>query len=94
MPKPKQLCPWWRLQVIAEAEVARLAPYSLIIPCVQHNDDEIVWDDECEGVGRVPWRCHYLVPPGNPERALVSILNRAMAPWQSRYDLGVTRELV
>lgn len=87
----KPLCPWWQLQAIADAEVARLAPDSSIVPCVQHNDDEIVWDDECEGLGRASWRCDYFVPPGDPARTLVPILNSAIAPWQARYDLGLTR---
>jgi hypothetical protein len=88
---PKLLSPWWRLQAKAQAEVARLAPDCWIIPCVEHDDDRVVWDDECEGLGRVSWRCRYILPPTDKTvRALVPILNDAMARWQACYDLCLT----
>lgn len=88
---PKPLCPWWRLQAIAEAEVERLAAHCRIVPCVEHDDDEVVWGDECKGVGRVAWRCGYILPSDDlTARTLVPRLNEAMRPWQARYDLGLT----
>lgn len=62
----KPLCPWWRLQAIADAEVEGIAPNSRIIASVQHIDDATAWDDECEGLGRVRWFCSYIVPPDDP----------------------------
>jgi len=88
----KKLCPEWRLQQLADAEVARLAPHRRIIACVQHFSDEVTWDEECEDLGRAPWFCGYILPPDDPSaRELVPILNRMMARWQARYDLGLTR---
>lgn len=89
----KPLFPWWRLQAIVNAEVQRIAPNSRIIASVQHIDDAIAWDDECEGLGRVPWFCDYIVLSDDPaSRAIIPTLNAAMAHWQSHYDLGVTCE--
>src|SRR5262249_49401559 len=90
MPKPLQAR--WFLQRLADSEVERIAPDSQIIPIIQYDDAEIEWDTNC-GVGRVGWRCGYLLPPDNPSAlALVPMLKATMAPLQHRYDLGVTRE--
>ncbi len=88
----KPLRPHWRIQVLADAEVVRLAPDRRIVPSVWNDDEEIVWDADCEGVGRAPWYCWFFLPKDDPTAApLVPILNAAMARWQAKYDLGVTR---
>jgi len=85
---PKPLFAEWHLQAIANAEVARLAPECRIIPCVQPETDQIVWDDQCKGVGRATWYCGYILPPDDPSaRALVPTLDATRAKWQERYDL-------
>jgi hypothetical protein len=90
MPKPLQAR--WFLQALADAEVARIAPGSQIIPVIRHDDAQIAWDRDC-GVGRVPWRCGYILPPDNPSAlAFVPMLKAAIAPLQEQFDLGVTPE--
>jgi hypothetical protein len=90
---PKPIKPQWFLQQLVEMEVARLAPDWPITPVVQYDETEILWDEECEGVGRVQWFCGYLLPPDNPSaRAFVSSFNAAMARWRAKYDLGLTCE--
>jgi hypothetical protein len=85
----------WFLQAAIDTEVKRLAPGLAITIVVQHNTDQIVWDEECEGLGRVPWYPGYLLPPDDPSvRALVPIFNAAIAPLQQRFDLGVTCERI
>jgi hypothetical protein len=92
MTSQKHLRAEWRLQEIADAEVERVAPGRRIIACVQHFSDSVSWDEDCEEVGRAPWFCGYILPPDDPSaREVISILNRVMAPWQARYDLGLTR---
>jgi hypothetical protein len=74
-------------------EVARIAPDRAIVPRVQHDDDQIIWDQACESIGRVPWKCGYILPQDDPSaRAIVPIFNAAIVPWQTRYDLGLTRD--
>jgi hypothetical protein len=93
MTKQKRMCPRWELQSLADAEVSRLAPGASIVAVVHHRDDEIVWDAECEGVGRVPWSVGYFVlPDDHATRALIPMLNAAMTRWQNLFDLGVTCE--
>lgn len=87
----KALQTYWFLQAIADAEVKRLAPDCAISVSVQHHDEEIDWDKECKGVGRVRWHCGYILPTDDiTARAFVRMFNAAMAPWQARYDLGLT----
>lgn len=86
----KRLRAYWELQAIVQAEVNRLLPNGVIVPCIQWDDEAIIWDEECKGVGRVDWRCNYFVPAGHPERAFLPMLNAAMAAWQKRYDLALT----
>jgi len=88
---PKPLCTHWFLQQIADRVVAEMAPGFIIVPVVQHHDEEIVWDEDCKGVGRVPWFCGYFISPEDgAARALVTRLNAALAPYQALYDLGVS----
>jgi hypothetical protein len=83
----------WFLQQMADIEVKRIAPGTVIVPVVQYDDDQIVWSDECEGVGQVAWHCGYILSVGGSnERALVPIFNAAIATWQARYDIGLTRD--
>jgi hypothetical protein len=90
---PKPLCTYRFLKSLAREEINRLVPECLIIPCI-HHDEQIVWDQEREGVGRVPWRCGYILPPGDPStRALLPILDAAMARWQARCDLGLSSQV-
>ncbi|MFN3657145.1 MAG: hypothetical protein ACK4UO_07815 [Pseudolabrys sp.] len=86
----KPILPHWRLQQIVRFEVERLAPNLPIVPVVMHDDKQIAWDEECPGLGHAPWKCKYFIPPGNAARAIVHLLNEAIAQWQARYDLGVT----
>jgi hypothetical protein len=91
---PKPLCTYRFLESLAREEINRLMPDCLIIPCIHHDDEQIVWDQEREGVGRVPWRCGYILPPGDAStRALVLILDAVMARWQARCDLGLTSQV-
>jgi hypothetical protein len=88
---PKPLCTYQFLGSMAREEINRLAPDCLIIPCIHYDNEQIVWDQEGEGVGRVPWRCGYILPPDDVStRALVPILDAAMARWQAHCDLGLT----
>jgi hypothetical protein len=88
---PKPLGTHWFLQQIADTLVKELAPGRLIIPSVQHKDDQIVWDEDCKGVGRTPWFCRYILSPDDPSaESLVPTLNAAMAHYQELYDLGLT----
>jgi hypothetical protein len=86
----KHLRALWELQAIADVETCRLAPNLPIVPCIQWDDEAIVWDEECEGLGRVPWYCGFLVPVSHPARALLPKLNGTMAAWQARYELALT----
>jgi hypothetical protein len=86
----KPLRPHWLLQAQINEKVEALAPGLPIVPIVQNDDDQIVWDEECKGVGRSPWTVGYFIPLGHPARALVPILDAAIAPLQARFDLGVT----
>lgn len=90
MDKPKIRKPHWFLQQLVDQTVERLAPGLPIVPVVQGHEEQIVWDQECKGIGRGPWFCGYFIPPGHPARALKDQLNAAIAPLQARYDLGVT----
>jgi hypothetical protein len=90
MSKPMQ--PRWFLQAIANEEVCRLAPDAPIAPIVREVHDEIVWDEECDGLGRAPWRVDYFVMPGDPARALIPMLTAAMAPWRAKFDLGIVSD--
>ena len=57
---------------------------------MHHCDDEVAWDDECD-VGRVQWRCGFILPRDDATAlALVPILRDAMARLQGRHDLGLT----
>src|SRR5579859_3155105 len=85
----KPLKAHWFLQYVVQQEVVRLAPDLPIIPVVQWDDERIVWDDQCEGLGSVSWTCNYFIPQDHPARALVPTLNAAIAPLQARYDLGL-----
>jgi hypothetical protein len=87
---PKPLRQRWFLQYLVEQEVARLAPDLPIAPVLQNDDEQIVWDEECEGLGRASWTCCYLIPQDHPARALLPMLNAAIAPLQACYDLGLT----
>jgi hypothetical protein len=88
---PKSLSPHWLLQQIAETQVAHLAPARSIIPIVRFRQDQIVWDEECPGVGSAPWHVDYFVAPGDSSaRTLIPALNAAIAPYQELYDLGLT----
>jgi len=86
----KPILPHWQLQQFVRFEVKRLAPDLPIVPVVIHDDEQIVWDEECPALGRVPWKCGYFIPPEHPTRAMVPMLNEAIARWQARYDLGLT----
>ncbi len=89
----KKFRPHWFLHTVAKMEVERLAPGSGIIACIQYDDSEIVWDDECIGLGTVAWHCGYLLPDNDVKtRELLPMLKNAMIPWQSRYDLGLTSD--
>jgi hypothetical protein len=87
---PKPLRPHWFLQDKVDQEVARVAPHLPITPVVQNDDEQIIWDEECDGLGRVSWTCGYFIPPDHPARALVPMLDAAVAPLQKLYDLGLT----
>ena len=88
---PKPIRAHWFLQALANNAVSHIAPDIAIIPVVEHDDEQIVWGEECEDVGRVAWHCGYILPSDDPAlRALLPIFNTAMAPWQERYDLGLT----
>ena len=91
----KPLCTYRFLESLAREEINRLVPDCLIIPCIHHDDEQIVWDQESEGVGRVAWRCGYILPPGGgaSTRVLMPILDAAMARWQARCDLGLTSQV-
>jgi hypothetical protein len=90
MAKPKVRRPHWFLQQLVSAEVERLAPGLPIVPVVQAYEEQIVWDQECEGIGRAPWFCGYFIPLDHPARALKPVLDAAIVPLQTRYDLGVS----
>jgi hypothetical protein len=89
----KRLRALWELQAIANAEIGKLAPDLPIVPFIQWDDEAIVWDEECQGLGRVPWRCCFFVPVGHPARILLPKLNGMMAAWQARYELALTCRL-
>jgi hypothetical protein len=90
---PKPLCTYRFLESLAREEINRLVPDCLIIPCIHHDDEQIVWDQEREGVGRVPWRCGYILLPGDASTGpLMPILDAAMARWQARCDLRLTSQ--
>jgi hypothetical protein len=93
MIKSKPVKPLWFLQGLVDMEAARLASDCLITPRIQYCDEQIAWDQECEGVGRTPWSWGYFLSPDSPSaKALVPILNAATARWQDKYDLGLTCE--
>ena len=78
-----------RLSAMAAELVRRQV--TVIVAMNHHDNEQIVWDQEREGVGRVPWRCGYILPPDDAStRALVPILDAAMARWQAHCDLGLT----
>jgi len=90
---PKSPSPQWLLQQIAETQVAHLAPARSIIPIVRFRQDQIVWDEDCAGVGTAPWHVDYFVAPGDSSaRELIPALDAAMAPYQAIYDLALTCE--
>jgi hypothetical protein len=87
------LSPHWSLQQIAETEVAHLAPARSIIPIVSFRQDQVVWDEDCPGVGTAPWHVKYFVAPGDSSaHELIPALDAAMAPYQAIYDLALTCE--
>jgi hypothetical protein len=80
----------WFLQHVVDEIVRRLAPGLSIAPIVRFRQDQISWDEECRGVGRVAWRVDFFTAPEDqPARALIPALVSAMAPYQAIYDLGV-----
>jgi hypothetical protein len=88
---PKPICTHWFLQKIADMVVQDVAPGLPIIAVVKHDDDKIIWDDECKGLGRAPWYCGYFISPEHEyARALVPQLNAEIARYQKLYDLGLT----
>lgn len=94
MMSQKQLLPEWRLQAIVDAEVARLTSDCRMVAQIEYSPEKVQWDDECDGVGRALWRCTFLFPPNDPTmRAFIPILDKAIAPLEARYDLGLTRDV-
>lgn len=87
----KQMCAHWFLQRKMDEIVGRLVPGCFITPEVRPQNDKVVWDDRCCGVGRAPWEVHFHLPPDDPSvEALLPILNQEILQLQNRYDLGMT----
>jgi hypothetical protein len=86
----KPLVPQWLLQAQVNEQVKALAPDLPIVPVVRIDSDQIVRDEECDDLCRGPWIVGYFIPPDHPARALVPMLNAAIAPLQALFDLGVT----
>jgi hypothetical protein len=84
--------PWWFLQQQVDALVRRWAQELPVTAIVDHDDDAIVWDGECEGFGRVSWDVRMSCPPEHPARALLPMIKAEIATLQARYDLGVTSD--
>lgn len=81
----------WQLQAQVDELIKRLAPDCCVVAAVQNDDEKIVWDEDCEGLGRVEWHVGYTVAPGCPlGRQLIPHFENAIDRLRERYDLGVT----
>lgn len=81
----------WQLQAKVDAVIKRLAPGHLIVPAVQNDDDKIVWDEDCKGLGRSEWYVGYVVSPDDHVgRQLIRSFKREIDRLHEQYDLGVT----
>jgi hypothetical protein len=81
----------WQLQAKVDAAVRRLAPGHLINLFVQNDDNKIVLDEDCKGLGRSEWYVDYIVSPDDHVgRQLIRSLKREIDRLQEQYDLGVT----
>jgi hypothetical protein len=87
----KPIKPYWFLQQLVDASVGHLARDCQVTPVVMYDDDQIEWDRERDGIGRVRWYVSYIWP-NESTRELKPIFDAAVSPWRRRYDLGLTCE--
>ncbi len=87
----KQLRHHWQIRELVDSIIARLAPGELIIPRIRMTSN-VAWDEECEGLGRLAWNCDFLCPNLSPTSEIMCLIRAAIAPWQRRYDIGVTAD--
>jgi hypothetical protein len=73
--------------------INRLAPGFRGVAVVEYNGEEIAWDEECRGFGRVQWYVCYLASPRDRvAQELMSWFKEEFDRLRSLYDLGVTCE--
>jgi hypothetical protein len=81
----------WQIQAKVDEIIGRLARDFHIVPVVQYRDEEISWDQECRGFGRVQWDVAYIVPLGDRTASdLIPSFNIEIDRLRDRFDLGVT----
>lgn len=89
----KKIKPHWQLQAMVDEIVRRLAPEHTIISVVQNDDDKIILDDTCRGIGRTEWCVGYIVPPSERlARRLIPTFKEEIDALRKRFDLGIACE--
>ena len=86
----KQLKQHRWLQSLVRSELARHGIDHLIAPLIRPAG-KAVWDEECEGLGRMSWTCAFMITDQKcapPE--IIASIRETVRRWQDRYDLGIT----